>query len=48
LPKLRSGSDLKVGIDFSVTVDGRLATSFETDIRQILEDLGLTGRVRID
>jgi hypothetical protein len=48
LPKLRSGSDLKVGIDFSVTVDGQLANSFEMDIRQILEDLGLTGRVRID
>jgi hypothetical protein len=48
LPKLRGGSDLKVGIDFTVTVDGQLATSFEMDIRQILEDLGLTGRVRID
>ena len=48
LPKLRSGSDLKVGIEFSVTVDGQLATSFEMDIRQILEDLGLRGRVRIE
>ncbi len=48
LPKLRSGSDLKVGIEFSVTVDGQLSTNFEMDIRQILEDLGLTGRVRIE
>jgi len=47
LPKLRSGSDLKIGIEFSVTVEGQLALSFEADIRQILEDLGLSGRVQI-
>ena len=47
LPKLRSGSDLKIGIDFSVTVEGQLARTFETDLRQILEDLGLTGRIDI-
>jgi hypothetical protein len=47
LPKLRSGSDLKIGIDFSVTVEGQLARTFETDLRQILEDLGLTGRVQV-
>ena len=48
LPKLRSGSDLKIGIEFSVTIDGQLAQSFETDLTQIIEDLGLTGRVRLD
>jgi len=48
LPKLRGGSDLKIGIEFSVTIDGQLAQSFETDLKQILEDLGLTGCVRID
>jgi hypothetical protein len=48
LPKLRSGSELKIGIDFSVTVDGFLARSFENDLMQILDDLGLTGRVQIE
>ena len=48
LPKLRSGSDLKIGIEFSVTVEGQLAQSFETDLKQILEDLGLAGRVKIE
>ncbi len=48
LPKLRSGSDLKVGISFSVTFDSDLAGNMETDLRQILEDLELTGKVRID
>ena len=48
LPKLRSGADLKIGIDFSVAIDGQLAKSFETDLKQIFEDLGLSGRVQID
>jgi hypothetical protein len=48
LPKLRSGSGLRVGINFSVTIGGDLARSFEADLKQILEDLGLTGRVRIE
>lgn len=48
LPKLRNDFDLKIGIVFSVTVDGPLAHSFENDLQQILEDLGLTGRVKIE
>jgi len=48
LPKLRSGSDLKIGIEFSVTIDGQLAQSFETDLRQILEDLGLKDLIQIE
>ncbi|MBN2383967.1 ATP-binding protein [bacterium] len=48
LPKLRSGSELKIGIDFSVTVDRQLEKTFETELNQILSDLGLTGRVCIE
>jgi len=48
LPKLRGGSDLKIGIEFSVTIDGQLAQSFETDLKQMLEDLGLTGRIHVE
>jgi len=48
LPKLRSGSDLKIGIELSVIIDGHLAQSFEADLKQILEDLGLTGRIDIE
>lgn len=48
LPKLRSGSDLRIGIEFSVTVEGQSASTFEADIKQIIEDLGLTGSVRIE
>jgi len=47
LPKLRSGSDLKIGIDFSVAVDGDMAQRFEAELRQILDDLGLRDCVKI-
>ncbi|RMH36427.1 MAG: ATP-binding protein [Nitrospirae bacterium] len=54
LPKLRSaiapgrqGADVKVGVDFSVTVDRQMAASFTSEIRQILDDLGLTEAVQI-
>ena len=48
LPKLRSGSEVKIGIDFSVTVDNEVSRAFESDIRQILSDLGLSDKVRVD
>jgi hypothetical protein len=48
LPKLRSGSDLRVGVDFSVTVSRDVAGSLTSDLRQILDDLGLADKVRID
>ncbi|MDQ7828227.1 MAG: DUF499 domain-containing protein [Armatimonadota bacterium] len=47
LPKLRSGSDLKVGVDFSVTVNRDVAGSLTADLRQILDDLGLADKVQI-
>jgi hypothetical protein len=48
LPKLRSGSDLRVGVDLSVTVNRDVAGSLTSDLRQILDDLGLADKVRID
>lgn len=47
IPKLRSGSDLRIGIEFAVTAQGQLAQSIEADLKQILDDLGLTDRVKI-
>ena len=48
LPKLRAGKDLQIGINFSVTVEGSAAQTFESDISRILEDLGLTDKVRLE
>ena len=48
LPKLRTGDDLSVGIDLSVSVSSQLAQNLETDLQQILHDLGLGDRVRVE
>jgi hypothetical protein len=37
-----------VGVEFSVTAGAAAAPALEAEMRQILEDLGLTGRVRIE
>jgi hypothetical protein len=48
IPKLKSGSDLKIGVDFSVVVNTELVKSIESDLRQILEDLGLKEKIQIE
>ena len=40
LPKLRSGEDLSVGVEFSVSVDAGQAQGFQLDLIQALDDLG--------
>jgi len=47
LPKLKSGSDLKVGIDLVVTADGAAAEALKADLRQILTDLGINDKVTV-
>ena len=47
LPMLRTGLDLKLGVDFSVTVNDEVAESLTSDLRQILDDLGLADKVQI-
>ncbi|MEW6749364.1 MAG: DUF499 domain-containing protein [Candidatus Latescibacterota bacterium] len=48
LPKLRTGSELRIGLDFSVTVPGMSATGLADELRQILDELGLGGAVRVE
>ncbi len=48
LPKLRSAKELSLGINLSVTVGSPLAPNLQHDLRQILSDLGLSDRVRIE
>ena len=48
LPKLRSGEDLSVRVDFSVSVGSEIAQQMETELKQILHDLGLADRVRVE
>lgn len=48
LPKLRSGSDLRIGLEFTVTVKADTAGSLTTELKQILQELGLGDAVRIE
>lgn len=48
LPRLRSGTDLKVGVEFSATVNAASAGSLASELRQILQELGLADLVRIE
>jgi hypothetical protein len=48
LPKLRSGADLRIGVDFSVTIKADAAANLIAELRQILEELGIAGGVRIE
>ena len=46
LPKLRSGSDLKIGVEFTVFVEEAFVNSLTLELRQIIADLGLSNDVR--
>lgn len=48
LPKLRSGSELKIGLEFSVTVSAASANGLATELRQILQELGLGEAVKVE
>ena len=48
VPKLRAGTELTVGLNISVTIGSEVAAPFESDVNDILEDLGLGDRIRID
>ena len=48
LPKLRSGNDLSVGIEFSVSVGSQFAQNLVVELQQILDDLGLGDQVRVE
>jgi hypothetical protein len=48
LPKLRSGSELKIGLEFAVTVPAEAASALATELRQALQELGLADTVTVD
>ena len=48
LPKLRKGEGLSVGIEFSVSVGSQLTPHMEAELKQILSDLGLSDRIKVE
>ena len=47
LPKLRTGEDLQIGIDFSVSLDANFAPSMVAELEQALDDLNIRQAVHI-
>lgn len=47
LPKLRSGTDLKVGVEFTVTIDSGASASVIADLKQILKELGVADSITV-
>ena len=48
LPKLRTGNNLRVDVDLSVSLNAELVRSMASELRQILQDLDLEDRLRIE
>ena len=48
LPKLRSGADLRVGIDISITLPNSFNKNIKSELKQILDDLGLSDKIHIE
>lgn len=48
IPKIRAGQDVQVKVELSCRLDATTAATTESDIRQILEDLGLGGKVKVE
>ncbi len=48
IPKLRSGSDLKLKVELSVMVDSQGARQLEMDLRQAIDDVGLGESVTVE
>jgi hypothetical protein len=47
IPKLKSGAGLTIGIEFSVSLNAALVAGTAAELRQILNDLGLEGQLKI-
>jgi len=47
IPKLRSGKDVSIELQFSTTVDINISRNLESEIRQLIQDLGLSDRIVI-
>jgi hypothetical protein len=48
IPKLKSGADLTVGVKFAVSLNADLAAGTAAELRQIVHDLGLEDRLKIE
>jgi len=47
IPKLRSGKDISIEVQFSTTVEITMSRTLESELRQLIQDLGLTDKIII-
>jgi hypothetical protein len=47
LTRLKAGEDLQIDVESRVSVKSELASAFDAELRQVLDDLGLAGKVQI-
>jgi hypothetical protein len=47
IPKLRSGKDISIELQFSTTVEMSVSRHLESELRQLIQDLGLTDKIVI-
>jgi hypothetical protein len=45
---LRAGTDLKVAVEFSVIVKAESAAGLASELRQVLQELGLAETVQVE
>ncbi|MBI3303488.1 MAG: hypothetical protein HYZ72_15600 [Deltaproteobacteria bacterium] len=48
LPKLKAGADLRIGLDFILSLDADAAAALQLELRQILGDLNLAEQLWIE
>jgi hypothetical protein len=48
IPKLKAAINLKLGLSFTLEVDGAEAQQFVSDVKQAIEDLGLSDALKIE
>jgi len=47
LPKLKAGSELQIGLDFTLVLDRDTAATLQLELRQIFADLNLAERLQV-
>ncbi len=48
LPKLKAGTDLKVGVTFAASFVPEAAAALKTDLDQIISELGLSAKLKVE
>jgi hypothetical protein len=47
LTRLKTGEDLRIGVEFTVTIKSELSVAFEAELRQVLDDLALSDKIHV-